>query len=194
MSDFFHETSLPRRSWLARLAGLALLLRPLRLRAQTAAFPASEGGVLAALAATVLPASLGAARVKDEAERFIRWVREYRAGAEMEHGYGFTRLRKKGESPAAAYQAQLRSLAEQGFAAAPPDQRRALLEKALAEAKVQSLPGSPNGGHVAADLMSFFFSSSRAADFCYGRAIRRDQCIGFADAGQPPAPVKERGA
>lgn len=194
MSDLLLDTSLPRRSWLARLAALALLPRPLRIRAQTAAFPAADGAVLAALAATVLPASLGAARVRDETERFIRWVREYRAGAEMEHGYGFTRLRKKGESPAAAYQAQLRSLAEQGFAAAPLDRRRAQVEQALAAAQVQSLPGSPNGGHVAADLMSFYFSSSRAADFCYGRAIRRDECIGFAGAGQPPAPVKERGA
>ena len=194
MSALFPDTSLPRRSWLARLAGLALLPRPLRLRAQTAAFPGTEGGVLAALAETVLPGSLGKDRLRDETDRFVRWVREYRPGAEMEHGYGFTRLRRKGASPAAAYQAQLRELAERGFVAGSLTDRRAQLEQALTAAKIQALPNAPNGVHVATDLMSFFFSSSRAADFCYGRAIRRDECIGFADAGQPPEPVKERGA
>lgn len=194
MPDFMRESSLARRTWLARLAGLALLPRPLRLRAQAAAFPGSETAVLAALAETVLPASLGKDRLRDETERFVRWVREYRPGAEMEHGYGFTRLRRKADSPAAAYQAQLRELAAQGFLQGSLTDRRAQLEKALAAAKLQALPNAPSGTHVAADLMSFFFSSSRAADLCYGRAIRRDECIGFANAGQPPAPVKERGA
>ena len=164
------------------------------MRAQTAAFPGPEGATLAALAATVLPSSLGEARLREETSRFIAWVRDYRAGAEMEHGYGFTRLRKKGDAPAAVYEVQLRELAAQGFVQGSLTDRRMQVEKALAAAKVQTLPAAPNGAHVATDLMSFFFMSSRAADLCHGRAIRRDQCIGFSGAGQPPAPVKERGA
>ena len=64
----------------------------------------------ARLAAVVLPAELGTAGIDQTAEAFVRWVRGYRAGAEMDHGYGNTRLRSKGASPAAGYLRHLEAL------------------------------------------------------------------------------------
>jgi hypothetical protein len=76
-----------------------LPLRGVRMWAQTATFPGTREGALKELAATVLPASLGRAGTDGITEQFIRWVREYRAGAEMQAGYGYPRLRSTAESP-----------------------------------------------------------------------------------------------
>ena len=94
--------------WIAGLGG-ALRLPGLRLWAQAADFPADRGETLRVLAAVVLPAELGAAGIDRVAEEFAVWVRGYRAGAEMDHGYGNTRLRAKAASPAPSYLAAARS-------------------------------------------------------------------------------------
>jgi hypothetical protein len=62
------------------------------------------------LAATVLPESLGRAKTDAIALQFERWVQEYRAGAEMQTGYGTTRVRYKPASPAPSYLEQLEQL------------------------------------------------------------------------------------
>src|SRR5271169_5000553 len=89
--------------WLAALPGL-------RAWAQTAAFPGVHADVLRALASVVLPSELGADGLDRAAADFARWVREYRPSAEMDHGYGFTRIRTKPASPAPAYLQQLAGL------------------------------------------------------------------------------------
>src|SRR5579871_4655683 len=102
-----------RRALVRRLlAAVATLPFPsLRAWAQTRDFPGEQGPTLLELAKVVLPASLGDRKIADIAEAFSQWVRDYRPGAEMEHGYGFTRLRNKPASPAPAYLRQLASLA-----------------------------------------------------------------------------------
>jgi hypothetical protein len=53
-------------------------------------------------------------------------------------------------------------------------------------AKLEDLPERPEGRHVAADLMAFFFRSSEANDLCYRAAIGRDTCRGLVDSDRAP--------
>ena len=163
--------------WLAVSAG-TLRLPSLQAWAQTVAFPGPHAETLRELAAIVLPSSASG----ETASRFERWVREYRPGAEMDHGYGITRIHTKGPSPAAVYLAQL--------AALPKPLSAKGIETALAEAKIDALPRSPDGKNVIADMMSFYFNSSDAFDLCYRSAIGRDRCRGLEGSDAPPPPLK----
>jgi hypothetical protein len=176
--------------WAACLAGV-LRLSSVRAWAQATNFPAGEADTLHALAVVVLPAELGADGVHRAAEDFVRWVQGYRAGAEMDHGYGFTRLRAKGASPAANYLRHLEAL-HPILLSGDADSKRVALTAALEQAKITDLPRSPDGRHVAADLMAFYFRSSDANDLCYRAAIGRDQCRGLDGSEQAPAPLKGR--
>lgn len=167
-----------RRTLLRWLASIG----PLRVWAQTAGFPGDQGRTLRALGAVVLPSELGAGGLERTAAAFERWVRDYRPGAEMDHGYGFTRLRSKPASPAPVYLQQLRALHLDGDAAS----QRAEVEAAFKEANVTALPQSPDGKHVASDLMAFYFRSSEANDLCYRAHIGRDECRGLAGSDQEP--------
>ena len=167
--------------WLAYSVG-TLPVPALRLWAQTATFPGKYGGVLRELAALVLPSELGSNGADRVAERFEQWVREYRPGTEMEHGYGFTRIRSKPSSPAPVYVAQLARL--------PQPLGRDDIEAALNEEKIDALPRLPEGKHVIADLMSFYFNSNAGYDLCYRAAIGRDRCRGLEGSDNPPPPLK----
>ena len=57
---------------------------------------------------------------------------------------------------------------------------------ALEQAKVTQLPQTPDGKHVASDLMTFYFRSSEANDLCYRAHIGRDECRGLAGSEQEP--------
>jgi hypothetical protein len=167
-----------RRTILRWLAAIG----PLRAWAQTAGFPGDQGTTLRLLAAAVFPSELGAEGIERTAAGFERWVRDYRPGAEMDHGYGFTRLRSKPPSPAPAYLQQLRDLRLGSDAAA----NRAAVEAALERANVTALPPTPDGKHVASDLMAFYFRSSAANDLCYRAHIGRDECRGLAGSDREP--------
>jgi hypothetical protein len=157
--------------------------RGARLWAQTASFPGPHEKVLNDLAAAVLPASLGRARTDAVAVQFVRWVREYRAGAEMQTGYGFTRVRYKPASPAPKYVEQLAQLAS-----APITKAR--LTEMLRAANIKDLSGAPDGNNIISDLMSFYFQSPEANDLAYNAAIGKDQCRTLANSGAVPAPLK----
>jgi hypothetical protein len=148
-------------------------------------FPGEHAETLRAIAAVVLPAELGAAGLDKATADFITWVKNYRAGAETDHGYGNTRIRAKGQSPAADYLRQLAALKGQ----VSPES----ITAALTEAGVTDLPRAPGIGHVAADLMAFYFRSSDANDLCYRAQIGRDQCRGLAGSDRAPAPLGRRG-
>lgn len=155
---------------------------PLRAWAQTAGFPGDQASALRSLAAVTLPSELGPEGREKIVVAFERWVREYRPGAEMDHGYGFTRMRNKPPSPAAAYMQQLGALPLTGDAAA----QRAAVEAALTAANVTSLPPTPDGRHIASDLMSFYFRSSEGNDLCYRAHIGRDECRGLEGSEKEP--------
>ena len=172
-----------RRTLLQCVSGVwgTISFSGLRAWAQTAAFPGEHGKVLRELASVVLPSALGRTGSDGVAGKFERYVREYRPGADTDHGYGFTHVIPKPASPAPAYMEQL--------AALPSPVTRAVVEEALEKAHVKDLPRIPDGKNVIADLMSFYFRSSDANDLCYRAAIGRDKCRGLAGSEQPPAPL-----
>jgi hypothetical protein len=173
--------------WLATAAG-TLPFPVLRAWAQTATFPGSDAATLRSLAAAVLPSELGREGIERIAQKFERWVRDYRPGAEMDHGYGITRLRAKPPLPALAYLAQLIAL-RAPLSGADPAAKRKAIEAALAHANIRDLPPIPDGKHIASDLMSFYFQSSDANDLCYRAAIRREGCPGLDGSDNPPPPL-----
>ena len=174
--------------WLAAAAG-ALPVPALRSWAQTASFPGKHAGTLRELAAVVLPISLGREGSDRVAQRFERWVREYKAGADLDHGYGVTRIRYKPASPAPAYLAQLETLRGPLWSTGAEAKRKAI-EAALKQAKVTELPRMPDGKHVISDLMSFYFHSSEANDLCCRAAIERYRCRGLEGSQNPPPPLR----
>jgi hypothetical protein len=60
---------------------------------------------------------------------------------------------------------------------------------AITDAKIERLPARPDGGHVATDLMAFYFNSLEANDLAYGLAIGRDTCRGLEGSQNRPAPL-----
>jgi hypothetical protein len=166
------------------LAAASAPFQLVRAWAQTATFPGKRAGALHDLAALVLPESLGRKATDAIADRFAKWVREYKPGAELEPGYGNPRLRFQASSPAPVYLTQLESLDRLAPAA-----RRSRVEAALEEAKVTELPPVPDGKHVASDLMSFYLFSSAANDLCYRAAIRKYECRGLGGSEKPPPPL-----
>ena len=155
------------------LLRFAAAIGPLRGWAQAAAFPGDQRDTLRALAKIVLPSEID---TNLAAGAFAVWALEYRPGAEMDHGYGFTRLRSKPPSPVDTYRKQLRALAASKMDVAA----------ALEEAKITSLPQTPDGRHVASDLMAFYFRSSAANDLCYRARIGRYECRGLAGSEKEP--------
>lgn len=170
-----------------------------RLTLLTLAESSSIGGTqLRGLATVVLPASLGQSRIDDIADDFAKWVRGYKEGADLGYGYGFTRPRKAPPSPGAQYAKQLSQLyavaQAKGTAFAKLDRKvqRELVALALKDAKIEAVPRRPNGEHVAADLMSFFFYINPSGeDFLYGAAIKREDCRGLASSSERPASVSQ---
>jgi hypothetical protein len=134
------------------------------------------------LAGVVLPASLGRTRTDKIAGDFAAWVREYKVGAEVASGYGNPRTQVIGPNPSAHYAEQLTQLRLTRLDAAA-------VAKALADAKIDRIPQRPNGRHVAADLLAFFYGSADGEDFLYGVAIKRDDCRGLGDSGKRPERV-----
>ena len=148
---------------------------------------------LAAIAEVVLPAE---ADRKAAVAAFTAWIANYQQGADTDHGYGNTRVRSTGPSPARNYPAQLAALDAaakardvSSFAGATIELRRTIVEAAIAEAKIDRLPARPAGAHIAADLMGHYFNSSSAQDLCYRAAIGRDACRGLPGSEKKPAPL-----
>ena len=100
-----------RRTLLQLLLSLAAAL-PARVRlfAQTPPLTADDEARIRAIADVVLPGEIGAEGRTTATAGFFTWLRDYRAGADTDHGYGFTRLRRTPPSPAAKYPAQLDAL------------------------------------------------------------------------------------
>jgi hypothetical protein len=165
----------------------------LKLFAQSPSLAATDESHIRAVADVVLPSEIGAEGRARVVTGFLGWLRDYRAGADMDHGYGFTRLRRTPPSPAAKYSAQLASLEQRagahGFGSLSVDARRVILEEAIAAAKIERLPARPDGGHVATDLMAFYFNSVEANDLAYGAAIGRDTCRSLEGSDHRPRRV-----
>jgi len=180
--------------WIAAIPALLPLDR-VRLFAQPRELPSDSVAILHDVAQTVLPASIGAARIRETAEKFVAWTRGYREGVPLIHGYGHPRLEKSGSSPVPGYAAQLAALdaaarAKGGrWPALDLETQRALLDAAFVKAGVRALPSRPAGQHVIADLMAFYFRSSAANDHAYSAMINREVCRPIAITTRKPAPL-----
>lgn len=169
-----------RRQALKTLATAAAALPLSRVELRADELPADQVFVLRDIAATVLPSAIGSKGQNEAVDNFLRWVRDYKEGVALSHGYGDPRLVKSGPSPAPGYTKQLIALQQAAqsrggrFGALPIDVRRGLLEAAFKAADVRNLPGRPDGKHVVADLMAHYFRSSGANDLCYNARIGRN--------------------
>ena len=172
-------------------------LHRVRLLAQPSELTPDAVATLREIAPTVLPSSLGTARVRATVERFVAWTRGYREGVPLAHGYGHPRLEKSGPSPVPKYITQLAALDADARAKGGRWQtldletRRALLDAAFTKAGVKSLPPRPTGQHVGADLMAFYFRSSEANDLCHGALIQREVCRPIEITTRRPAPLAD---
>jgi hypothetical protein len=157
---------------------------------------ALDPAALAAIAEIVLPSEADRAAA---VAAFTRWIESYKEGADTDHGYGNTRIRSTAPSPARNYPAQIAALdavakakGAAGFAAATLDLRRAIVEAAIADAKVERATARPTGAHIATDLMGHYFNSPAASDLCYRAAIGRDSCPGLPGSEKKPAALAPR--
>jgi hypothetical protein len=162
-----------------------------RIWAQPSTFPGKHDLTLKELAATVLPESLGRSGTDMVATHFVRWVNEYRARAEMQTGYGFTRVRFKPTSPEERYREQLDHLALGALKESSLSARRLKVAAELKAANVKDLSGFPDGAHIASDLMTFYFQSSEANDRAYEANVGKDMCRGLRSSGAAPTPLKQ---
>jgi len=162
-------------------ASAAMPLGRVRLCAQPVTLTDDALALLRDVAPTVLP-SLGAARLQGVVDGFAAWMRGYREGIALSHGYGHPKLRKSGASPVPGYLLQLsaldRAARERGgpFGSLALETRRTLLDEAFTRAGIRGLPPRPSGQHVVVDLMAFYFRSTEANDDCYHAMIQREVC------------------
>ena len=169
-----------RRQAIKTLITSAAVVPLMRVELRADELPAEQVSVLRDVAATVLPSSIGSKGQNDAVDDFLRWIRDYREGVALSHGYGEPRLVKSGPSPAPIYTTQLIALQQAAqsrgrrFGALPLEARRELLDAAFTAAAVRNLPGRPDGKHVIADLMAHYFRSSEANDLCYNARIGRN--------------------
>ena len=212
--------------WMAAtISGLASALRPSSAGATSTSVPtgkleavgsrvgsASTRGqlpqldlpMLRAVADTALPRELSDSEREATVAGFLRWLRDYRESAEMDHGYGFTRLRETGAHPALRYADDLDALRQEARSRFDTDfadllwpQRFVIVTEAIERAApdMESLPSRPDGTHVITGLMSHYYRSAEAVDRCYGARIGRESCRGlFIDVdGPPPIDISSNG-
>ena len=169
-----------RRALLQVLISSAASLPLLRVSLTAEELTPDKIFVLRDVAGTVLPASIGSSGQEEAVANFLRWLRDYKEGVALSHGYGDPRLVKSGPSPQSSYSAQLDALQKAAqarggrFGALPLPVRRELLDTAFKAADVRNLPGRPDGKHVVSDLMAHYFRSSGANDLCYNARIGRN--------------------
>jgi hypothetical protein len=185
-----------RRRAIQTIATAAVALPLLRVPLEADELTAEQAFILRDVAATVLPSAIGRKGQDEAVDNFLRWIRDYKEGVPLSHGYGEPRLVKSGPSPAPGYAQQIAALQAAAktkggrFGALPLPDRRALLDEAFTAADVRNLPGRPDGKHVVADLMAHYFRSSGANDLCYNARIGRHTYRAIRVTTVRPAPLR----
>ena len=160
-----------------------------------------DAALVRALATAVLPGELDADSARRAADAFLGWTRDYRAGAELSHGYGSARIRSAGADPSTRWALQLRSLDSdarrahgRGFAALDSEQRRTLVRAQLAGERAASLGSAGAAQHVAVALLAHFYGSPAATDLCYEVRIGPNTCRPLSQSAQRPVPLRRAGS
>jgi hypothetical protein len=189
--------TLSRRTFLASLASavpLAVIVR--RAHAAAIVHLTSEPATLDALAEAVLPSSLGRAGITKEVAAFREWGDGYREGAELNHGYGTSRLRSLGPTPLTKWSAQLddldaraQSKHQRSFRDLAVSDRVELVRAVLEGQRIDRMPGIADASHVSLALLAHFYDSSAADDLCYEAKIGKATCRPLAASSGKPLPL-----
>ena len=151
--------------------------------------------MLKALAEAVLPSALGPAGAARVSRDFLRWMDEYKEGAELVHGYGTSQLRFSRASPRPAWAVQLERLGSRISALGSRqtlEQRRQVVRDELKDERLDRMPSVGQASHVAVALLAFYYASSEAADLCYNAKIGRQSCRPLAQNPRKPLPQRDR--
>lgn len=157
--------------------------------------------MLGAIAEVALPTSLTADDRRLAVRSFVAWFANYRAGADMGHGYGSSSLRApSGPNPVTRYPPQFASLdaaarqrGSTSFAVLPIPARREVVEAFLNTPQpVNRMPAQPTGANLVADFMGRYFNSADGWNLCYQAEINRDSCRTLDDSATPPRPIRGR--
>jgi hypothetical protein len=192
-----HGSVLSRRTFLASLSTVLPLAAVVR-RAHAAAIIHLQGnpGTLDALAECVLPSALGKAGVSREAAALRDWGAGYHEGAEINHGYGTSRLRSTGPTPVTKWATQLdgldaaaRAKYQLGFRELTIPQRQEIVRAALQGQRLDRMPSVADANHVALALLAHFYESSAAADLCYESMIGKATCRPLSASLRKPLPM-----
>ena len=193
---------LSRRSFVAALSAAVPVVAFVR-RAHALSVEAIITGApalaLRALADVVLPSELGPESTGQVVRDFQRWIDAYRQGVELTHGYGTSRLRFSGPTPATRWAGQLDALDAESrrrhakpFAEVTTERREAILREVLREDRLDRIPAVGEARHVAIALVAFFYDSPAATDLCYESRIGRQTCRPLAQAAMEPARIGRR--
>jgi|SRR6185503_587178 len=193
---------LSRRSFVAALSAAVPVVAFVR-RAHALSVEAIITGApalaLRALADVVLPSELGPEGTGQVVRDFQRWIDAYRQGVELTHGYGTSRLRFSGPTPATRWAGQLDALDAESrrrhakpFAQVTTERREAILREVLREDRLDRIPAVGEARHVAIALVAFFYDSPAATDLCYESRIGRQTCRPLAQAAMEPARIGRR--
>ena len=188
---------LSRRTFLATLAAAAPLpLVVRRAHALAVAHLEADSRTLLALGQAVLPSALGSAGIRRATNDFRRWMAEYREGAELNHGYGTSRLRSAGPTPATRWTSQLEDLDARArrtngkrFDELSVADRVVLVREALAKERLDRMPGVADANHVAVALLAHFYESPAATDLCYEARIGKNECRPLTASSRKPLPL-----
>lgn len=187
-----------RRGFLASLAA-AVPLSAIVRRAHAAALAHLEAdpATLLALGEVILPATaLGRAGVTRAVNAFTDWGKGYRENAELNHGYGTSRLRTTGPTPVTRWTKQLddldaaaRGAHQKSFKDITPAQRTALVRAALDGQRLDRMPSIADAPHVALAMLAHFYGTSAATDVCYQAQIGDKTCRPLAAQARKPLPM-----
>jgi hypothetical protein len=193
-----------RRTFVGWIGALAAFVAARKVRAEAPVDddqpPTLPPAALMAVATAVLPSELGNDGTARAVREFTRWVADYRAQAEVLHGYGTDELTTLPALPLAAWRTQLAALDQsarsahgRAFASLGVPERQALVRQALAGRRVTGLPAIATAPHVAIALLTHFYESPDATDLCYGAQIGARQCRPLVHNSRQPLPLARGG-
>ena len=137
-----------------------------------------DRATLMRLGRRILPQELTEPELKRTIEKFERWVSNYRAGVEVNHGYGTGRIEALPADPWPRWRDQLRALTPESIAR---------IDQLPELARAERLPSVLAAPHVALALLSWFYASPEANDLCYQARIGRDSCRPLNDNPKKPS-------
>jgi hypothetical protein len=191
MHSFSHRTFLAS---LAASVPLATIAR--RAHAAAAVHLQTNPATLDALAEVLLPSALGKAGFTAEVTAFRDWSAGYRASAELNHGYGTSRLRSTGPTPLTRWAQQLDGLDREArdkhqrtFHDLGITEREAIVRAALAGERLDRTTGVAEANHVAVALLVHFYSSPAATNLCYQANVGPLTCRPLATSARKPLPM-----